>query len=248
VCSSDLLVNDMSCSMMEEPVNTPNNAATDALRSANFAFLKFLTDQPATGDKLGLAMFAKFGTKPATTGAPFATDNPVNAPWIPLQLVIPDEVVSPVFNAGFNGICNTERATSSCGTGDPYPRLLDIGGCTNPEIALRQAINQLTTNADAPYFRGILFESDGLPNCRTDTRLGVFDEDEAKGRAQAAATDAFNNDISIWTVLFHNGDFDPQFMRDMTRGIGFFQDSADAAKLPLLFEEVAKSLPTAFVF
>ena len=101
--------------------------------------------------------------------------------------------------------------------------------------------------------------SDGVPNCDEE---GNFDEGDAIDRAQDAADLALLNGMSIWTVLFHNGSFDPEFMgcdptdangdgvpdnRGLTRGIGFCQSSPNASDLPQMYRQVAESLPTAFV-
>jgi len=233
-----MLVNDLSCSMMEN-----NAAAVTQLRTADQQFYQFLLDHHQAGDQLGLAVFARFGTKPAAQGPPWHTSQITDAPWVPLQLI--PQFGSGVFTSGINGICNTASSTP-CGANDPHPLQGDIGDCTNQAIAIRQAIHEITTKTGAPYFRGIVFESDGLPNCDADGR--ITDVGVAQADSQAAANEAFANDISIWTILYHNGGFDPAFMQSMTRGVGFYQDSPDPSQLSEMLRQVAESLPTAFVF
>jgi hypothetical protein len=80
----------------------------------------------------------------------------------------------------------------------------------------------------------MLLSSDGLPTCST------YD-------AVTQANLAWANDIHIWSVVFHNGAFDPAYMESLVRGVGFSQVSPDPADLPVMFEEVAKSLPTTLV-
>jgi hypothetical protein len=87
--------------------------------------------------------------------------------------------------------------------------------------------------------------SDGLPNC---VGFQNFNEPAATANAYAAANNAWVNDISIWSILFHNGSFDASFMQAMVRGIGFYQASPDASQLPEMYRQVARSLPTAFVY
>jgi Flp pilus assembly protein TadG len=224
-----MMVNDLSCSMMYSPGTAIINS-----RNADLLFYEFLRDRPQAGDMLGLAMFAQKGTKNASAGAPWATLNPTDPPWIPLQLIKNNDAV---FESGINGICNTMYATPCPPSGsDPHPEMWDIGGCTNPGIALNQAVHEITSKTSAPYFRGIVFMSDGLPNCGT------------AADAMAAADNAWTNDISVWSILFHNGSFDATFMQEMVRGIGFYQSSPDAAQLPEMYRQVAQSLPTAFVY
>jgi Flp pilus assembly protein TadG len=221
-----MLIQDMSGSMMYSP-----GTAIQASRQANLAFYTYLKTRPQPGDMLGLAMFAASGTFPASHGEYWATNDPTETPWIPLSLIQGND---PLFTAGMNGICNTLYATACGGGTDPHPRNYDIGECTNPSIALRQATNELIEKTDSTFFRGIVFMSDGMPTC------GPFD-------AVAAADTAWNNDIHIWTVVFHNGSFDPAFMSSLTRGIGFSQVSPNAADLPEMYRQIARALPTAFV-
>src|SRR4029079_15215079 len=111
-----------------------------------------------------------------------------------------------------------------------------IGSCTNPEPALGQAINQLVSGTTTTYFRGMILFTDGEPNCNAAGGGTVAD---ASNRAYAQANIAWNNDISIWTILYHNGPFDPSFNANMVRGIGFSQISPNASDLPAMFAEVA---------
>jgi hypothetical protein len=237
-----MVVNDVSCSMME------NNAfAVTQLRDGDNEFLDFLVDHHQAGDKLGLAMFARFGTIIAGPTGPYRTGTESDAPWIPLQdiLLPPNGDNRQLFKSGINGVCDTLSATP-CGGADPHPLEGDIGDCTNPAIAFSQAVNELVNKTGAPYFRGIVFESDGLPNCDVN---GPISDAQARANALAVVRDAFQkDDIQVWTILYHNGGFNPQFMKDMAQGIGFFQDSPDSTQLSEMFRQVAESLPTAFVF
>lgn len=271
-----MLIQDMSCSMM---TGIPNDAdsAVELSRVANRVFLDFMVNRPQGGDMLGLAMFAQVAANPPFGPNPWGDKGLL--PWLPLSLVEGNE---GLIEERINGICDTNVAGSidlpplgtavgdNClitGAASPhcdengfclFPES-DVGACTNPEPAIRQAISELTTAADDGYFRGILLMSDGVPNCRTDGGGGQID---AINRAKAAANLAEGNGISIWTILFTNGSFDPTFMGcdptdadgdgkqddpGLTRGIGFCQSSPDPSDLPGMYRKVAESLPTAFV-
>lgn len=235
-----VLVQDMSCSMMD----ATTTSAVNISRLANQSFLTYLVTHPQEGDMLGLAMFAQQAVRPPATGTPAgtATNSFTTLPWAPLVLV--DGNIN-LLRDRIDGICNTQNATQPCPlSGANHPTTATIGSCTNPEPALGQAINELKTKTDDTYFRGIVFMSDGVPNCNASGGTNITD---ATNRAYAQATAAWNEDISIWSILYHNGEFDPSFMDAMVRGSGFSQISPEAADLPAMYEEVAKSLPTALV-
>ena len=109
-----------------------------------------------------------------------------------------------------------------------------IGTSTYPGIGMAQARNQLQTRTDLTFFRAIVVSSDGLPNTGT---LKANDE----------ADKAWASDIHIWSIVFHNGSFDAKYMADLIRGVGFSQVSPKVTDLPIMFENVAKSLPTTLV-
>jgi hypothetical protein len=235
-----MLVQDMSCSMMD----STTTSAVNISRLANQTFLSYLMSHPQEGDMLGLAMFAQLAARPPASGTPAGsgTNTFTTVPWAPLLLV---DGNASLLHVRIDGICNTQTTTQPCPiSGQYHPTTATIGSCTNPEPALGQAINELTTKTDDTYFRGIVFMSDGVPNCGAS---GATDTTSATNRAYAQANAAWNEDISIWSILYHNGDFDPAFMDAMVRGSGFSQISPDAADLPAMYEEVAKSLPTALV-
>jgi hypothetical protein len=112
---------------------------------------------------------------------------------------------------------------------------IGIGSCTHPGIAMEQAKNELITRTDqSTFFRGMVVMSDGVANCGP---ISAFTQ----------AEEAWANDINIWSIVFHNGSFNAAYMEGIVRGIGFSQVSPDAADLPLMYETVAKSLPTTLV-
>ncbi len=268
-----MLAVDMSCSMMGSASSV---RAVDYNRLGALTFLDYFVEHPQEGDMIGMSMFAQFANRTPTGPYPYgqkvSSDFPAvttDRPWAPLALVEDDEAV---LRPRFMGICNTDAGTpdsryptnAQCRVGGaPNYNLVYAGGTvvarprqdtngglagtgngigrsTNPEPAVRQAVNELVDKTDGRYFRGIVFMSDGVPN--------VPDEDTAKADALAAADLAWENDISIWSMLYHNGTFDDAFMQDMVRGSGYFLSSPDAADLPAMYEQVAKSIPTALVY
>lgn len=277
-----MLIQDMSGSMMS---GIPNDTrvAIEISRQANLEFLNFLNFRPQSGDLLGLAMFAEVAVNPPFGPHPWG--NTGILPWLSLQSV---EDNDPLIRERINGICDTYVGGAVdigipgplddlCRlTGAPQPHcpvagradrtpcgfpFADIGACTNPAPAVLQAINELTTNSDDGFFRGIVLMSDGLPTC-TESSSGFPFDPRSVADANAAADLADANGISIWTILFHNGSFDPGIMGcdptdsdgdgeqddpGFTRGIGFCQSSPNAADLPDMYRKVAESLPTAFV-
>lgn len=221
-----MLVIDMSCSMMY----SPGQAVQDS-RAGAIAFLDYITERPQGGDKFGVAMFAQYGTLSAGNGSPWRTLVPTTEPWVPLDFIASKK--SDMY-LGLDGICNTLYATN-CGTANaPHPRSSDIGEMTYPGIAIEQAKNQLVNKTSDAYFRGMVVMSDGLPNWGTINAVTAVDS-------------AWANDIHVWTIVFHNGSFNATFMASLVRGIGFSQISPSSADLPAMYEQVAASLPTAFV-
>ncbi|MEQ1565108.1 MAG: pilus assembly protein TadG-related protein [Myxococcota bacterium] len=239
-----MVVQDMSCSMMYRG-GSPVQDSHDAVEE----FVEYLAvTRPQPGDQFGLAMFAGGATKQAGCD-PCYTTSADDPPWLPLSVI---ETQFDLIDAGIDGICQTCAApwqcnqwfwastfTPSCGStngvDNPHPWATDIGECTNPAPGIRQATAQLTEVSDG-YFRGIVLFSDGLPTCG-----------EGQDGAYAAATTAWNNDVNIWSILFHNGSFDTTFMQNLVRGSGFFQSSPDSDQIDEMFQEVARSLPTTFV-
>lgn len=259
-----MLVQDMSCSMMDLGWNgskyyslNQTSSAVNMGRIANLAFLDYFWTHPQDGDMMGLTMFGEFANVAPTNGAPYgARANSVNqAPWLPLVEVATN--YTPI-QTGINGICNTFAAQPCPLSGanhpvayKPYnqyyqstwPTSWDIGSCTNPDPAMDQAIEQLKTTDDS-YFRGMLFFSDGVPNCGT----GFAGGGSATTRAYARADEAWANDIHIWTVLYHNGSFNPSFMSDLVRGVGYYQGSQNPADLPEMYESVGESIQAKTVY
>ncbi|MEQ1507079.1 MAG: TadG family pilus assembly protein [Myxococcota bacterium] len=233
-----MLIQDMSCSMM----GSGTGSAVNLSRIANQSFLTYMSDHAQTGDMLGLAMFAQKGAREISSTRPYGsgTNNASSLPWAPLVEIAPN---LSTLTTRLDGIADTGGAEPSTITGQVHPRDSDIGSCTNPAIAIDQAVYQLVNNTDDTYFRGIVFMSDGLPNCNGS---GNWD-DTADDRAVASVDAAWTQGIHVWTIVFHNGSFDPTFMAGLTRGIGFSQVSPDAADLPEMYEAVARSLPLALV-
>ncbi|MBX2799031.1 MAG: hypothetical protein KTR31_15250, partial [Myxococcales bacterium] len=226
-----MLVQDFSCSM-NGPLGT---GAIDVSREANFIFLAHLVNRPQEDDLLGLAGYAELG---AMEGGGAATDMN-DPPWARLS---PLETELPYLTGQLAGVCNTDLGcpTDPATYTDPtvpYPLMTDIGACTNPSIAMEQAIDQLRDHTDATFFRGMVVMSDGVFNC---------------GGGNTAANDAADlawddYDIHIWTILYTNGSVNITQMENMVRGVGFFQNSPSALDLPEMYERVAESLPTAIV-
>ncbi|MCA9493018.1 MAG: hypothetical protein KC621_23970 [Myxococcales bacterium] len=260
-----MMVIDQSCSMQA----AGNSAAVSLNRVGAMTFLKYFVDHPQDGDMLGMSVFAKYalneptvanpnGIRGQSTTAPGVDERP----WMPLVEV---ETNTSLLATRFAGICRTNSNTnkiggietqsstqcridmatglaSGGGTWVNRHRSTEISSNTNPYPALVQAVNELNERADSPdnrYFKGIVFMTDGVAN--------VPDQTTAENNAIAVANYAWAHDISIWTILYHNGSFDEQFMKDMVRGSGYFASSPDAADLPALYEQVAKSIPTALV-
>lgn len=248
-----MLALDMSCSMMDgNGASTTSSVAI--MRLATKEFLDYIVDRPQAGDRFGIAMFAEWAAIEPTEPLPWGTTCPYSGscgstparpldtmpPWLPLTAIDSQANIDLAYER-LGGICDTDdfSPVHQCegASNLPHPDETDIGGCTNPEAALLQAIDELTIGAQSSDFRGILFMSDGLPNCGT-----------AQAAEDAADLAWGTYGISIWTItITSNGWFDTAFMDGMVRGIGFSQTSDNAAQLPAMFKQVAKSLPTAFV-
>lgn len=225
-----MVVQDMSCSMMGGPAVHESRFAVEAF----FDYIAVKRPQP--GDLFALTMYASSATKVAGC-SPCATTDPMDAPWLPLM---PVKGNFNTISAAIDGICDTTTA-ATCGTvlgvPSPHPLSGDIGQMTNPEPAMLQAVEQLVSGADENYFRGMVVFSDGNAN-----------EGNGQAGAVSAADLAWANDINIWTILLTNGGASPANMMALTRGVGFYQGSGDPTEIKAMFEEVARSLPTTFVF
>jgi hypothetical protein len=221
-----MLVQDMSCSMMDDAAGGgPGSGAIHVAREANRLFLDYLNDHPIDGDMLGLSLFAQRTVD--DTGA--STMTLATTSWAQLREI---ETNFAYLDGKINGICSTSP-WSYCPTGGPMPDA-SIGTCTNQGVGMGQARGQLFTRTDDTFFRGMIVSSDGLPTCVSHD-------------ANTQANLAWAEDIHIWSIVFHNGAFDPAFMEGLVRGVGFSQVSPNAEDLPIMFEEVAKSLPTTLV-
>jgi hypothetical protein len=267
-----MLIQDMSGSMMTGIPGDPNSAI-EYSRQAQRAFVQYISDRPQSGDLIGLAMFAQMsatepiGANPwgtpcgggysctGTGGRPMGT----KPPWLPLQPIDSAEVFPRL-----DGICDSDvgEAGEPCViTGQPSPHLEpildngthywnDVGGCTNPEPAMLQAIDEILTKTDSTYFRAIVLMSDGVPNC--DVNMN-FNEPYAISRALDASDIAAANGIHIYTALYHNGYFNSDFMTSedptvgLIRGQGFGLVSPNASDLSVMLVQIAKSFPTAFM-
>lgn len=142
----------------------------------------------------------------------------------------------------FAGICSTDHGCpddpSTNSTVDTlHPTRQQIGGCTNPSIAMDQAVEELITKTDSSYFRGIVVMSDGRFNCGGGNNA-----------AQNVADLAFDqHGIHVWTVLFAAGSGGADQMSDLVRGYGTFSQSPNVDDLPEIYAGIAASLPTAIV-
>lgn len=230
-----MLVQDMSCSMMA----AGEDSAVNLSRLANRSFLDFLHENTQVGDRIGLAMFAQFGVVEPITAPPWRTDDPLDRPWAPLLSVQQD---FEVLAERIDGICNTADGQPCVLTGAPHPTADDIGQCTNPAIAVEQALNEILAETDPSFLRGIVFMSDGLPNCSADGP-----DAEAAQRLRDVIGAACVNGIHVWSVVYHNGSFDAGLMDDLDCGFGFSRVTPDAADLAAMYQEIARSLPLVIV-
>src|SRR5688572_2793805 len=222
-----MLVQDMSCSMMDSASATKlaGSGAIHIARDANRGFLNYLNDHPMDGDMLGLAVFAQYAAREDGASTNVAT----STPWAQLREI---ETNYAYLDGKMNGICSTSP-WFFCPTGGPMPAK-GIGTSTYPGIGMAQARNQLMTRTDLTFFRALVISSDGLPNSGSIT-------------AASEADKAWASDIHIWSIVFHNGSFDAKYMANLIRGLGFSQVSPKATDLPIMFENVAKALPTTLV-
>ncbi|MEZ4239353.1 MAG: TadG family pilus assembly protein [Myxococcota bacterium] len=242
-----MLVLDLSCSMMDGD-SMSDTSPVAMLRQASDLFYSYVEARPQSGDLFGIATFAEVASRnPDVYGLPWGTNCPAGSavceePWLPLG-----DIGRPTVQQRIDGICDTAYETPDriCGRtgavkvqggflGDPQD---DIGTCTAPHHALTQAVNELLDKASPRYYRAILFMSDGLPNCGS------------QADANAAAFIAGQNDITIYGVTVSKNGNDPDFVQglvDLGADDGFNQVADDAAALPVMFEEVARRLPTVF--
>ncbi len=249
-----MLVQDYSCSMS----NGESPLAIDLSRTASFLFLDYLVAFDQAGDMLGMTGYAEWGATeiPMDGGGGgvdtslggggggvddvvrFAT-TAVDPPFARLSFIATDE---SYLRQRFSAICSTTQGCPTDAATNTTPETVgplaeDIGKCTNPGIAMRQAINELTTKTNDAYFRGMVVMSDGRFNCNGGA-----------GAANDAADDAWNNhDVHIWTVLYHNGKFNVDQMEALIRGYGFLQFSPNPEDLPVMYATIAAALPTAIV-
>ncbi|MEN0063149.1 MAG: TadG family pilus assembly protein [Myxococcota bacterium] len=238
-----MLIQDWSGSMFTGKVPQ----AIDNSREATWGFYQYLSDHPQDGDMLGLAGYAQLGVLEDGFGTEFPTD----PSWA--QLTVNEGAGNKAYlEEKIRGICNSE---DGCPDPDPFgistaadhhPLEDDIGACTNPEIAIRQAMHQLTTKTDITFFRGIVLFSDGVFNCNTD---GSWNSGQANDRAIDAVDEAWNvHGINVWTILLSSGgSVNPSAMANLVRGAGFAQVGNDQTELLNMYLEVARSLPTALV-
>lgn len=234
-----VLVQDWSCSMNGGSFPRP----IDISRRATWGFLDFMVANPQDGDMFGITGYAQFGVAEDLTAVSVNT----GPPWAQLSLI---ETAIPYLREQVAQICNSELGceTDTETNTDPVvhtgPDVGTIGNCTNPGIAMQQAVEELRTRTSNTYFRGMLVMSDGLFNCTT----AGWNTTQAALDAVAAANLAYDtHDIHIWTILYHNGSFDADQLGDLTRGLGFAQASNDVADLPGMYAAVAAALPTAIV-
>ncbi len=220
-----MVVNDMSCSMMDGNCGAVGCGAIHVLRLANLAFLQYFVDHPQEDDRLGLTVFAESSTAPA---------------WgqlVEIASFTPDIVTS------MNGLCSTWLTWPALcdvtvgGTGAPMPPPT-IGGCTSPGTGMEGAIVELTNPAkvDGTFYRAMLLFSDGYANCNGSTT-----------RATDAANTAWANDIHVYAITYSINVGNTTEMESYVRGNGFHIDEADPAQLDDAFRTVAASLPTARV-
>ena len=254
-----MLIQDMSCSMMTgRPGDT--HSAVEYSRRAQRAFVEYMMDRPQPGDLIGLAMFAQYGVvEPIgsppwrtpcgggyTNGCPGGRPLGTEPPWLPLQELEGNALVLQ----RVDGICDTMVGSPCIITGQPNPTMSDIGDCTNPEVAMLQAIDELLLKTDSTYFRAIVLMSDGLPNCGVGGYSSGYD---AMDRAIDAADIAAANGIRIYTALYHNGAFNADFMTSTDPNIGLVRNggfglvSPNASDLSAMMIQIAKSFPTAFM-
>lgn len=244
-----MLVMDMSQSMMTGNIQSANSPVNIG-RTANMGFVDYLVNNPVEGDLLGLSMFGNAANRAPTPAKPRGTpvtpianipNRTTDPPWLPLSFV---ETDLNLIRQRVNGICDT-LDTRLCVPGVQHPLTADVGGVgTNPGPAMYQAVNELTDAArvGATYFKAMVLFSDGYPT----TQWGGMGPNGGVNAANAA----WANDIYIWTILWARSGGDANYMKSLVRGapVAFAQTSQNVSHLPAMYQEVAKSLPTALVY
>jgi len=254
-----MLVQDFSCSMNSGP---DAGRAIDISRNASTLFLDYMTDYNQAGDMLGLAGYAEHGVLGppreeedigASIGGASAfptlatlidklfdrATTSVDRPFVELSYVAEEQAY---LRSMFKSICSTEHGCpddplTGSTVDTPYPTAAKVGTCTNPAIAMRQALEELTSDADPSYFRAMVVMSDGLFNCAGGINA-----------ARAVADEAYNlHGIHIWTVLLTTGSGSADQMREITRGYGTLSETPEVSELPKIYADIAASLPTAIV-
>jgi hypothetical protein len=236
-----MLALDLSCSMMDGNGNSTTSPVA-LLREGTQLFYDYISMRPQSGDMMGIATYSEFASVEPTNPAPMTectpgSPNACDPPWLPLVPMADARV-----QARIDGICDTIPEGGICpATGAPKVEDTQIGFCTSPHHALLQAIEELVANSSERYYRAILFMTDGLPNCNPP---------DAATEARTVAAYAATHGIVIYGVTVTNGwGSDPNFVNDVVslgaEG-GFNQQAASASALPVMFEEVARRLPTVF--
>ncbi len=206
-----MIVQDLSASMVR---------ALPGCRDGAVRYLFTMLDQDRPGDLLGQGLFAEFAAQ--SSGRAALTDT--TPPWA---------VLTPVYAEGVL----RERFSHLCCPDEPLvpdvePVTIAIGGCTNAEPALRQAVAHLERAAPAGAFRAIVLVSGQRFTCG-----GEF------GGARAAADDAWSEGIHIWTIQVEGTAESLVQVPLLTRGSGFFQFVPDVDDVPQAFATAAAALP-----
>jgi Flp pilus assembly protein TadG len=239
-----MLALDLSCSMMDG-----NGASTTSpvalLREGTQLFFDYIAARPQSGDMIGISTYANAASVEPTSPLDYTectpgTPNACEPPWLPLVPMADSRVQDRI-----DGICDTALEGRVCpATGAVKVEQDQIGTCTSPHHALLQAVEELITNSSDRYYRAILFMTDGLPNCNPGGAGAAANE------ARAVASYAATHGIVIYGVTVTNGfGSDPNFVNDvvtLSAEGGFNQQANSASALPVMFEEVARRLPTVF--
>ncbi|MBX2803146.1 MAG: VWA domain-containing protein [Myxococcales bacterium] len=210
-----MIVQDLSSSMNGPP--NESGPIDDAREAADASLTEMLTPfRP--GDRWGLTVFAE-----ATSA------------WAPMAL-LPDG--EQQLREQIAGLCHSD--TGCVDPTLPHVRSDDIGRCTNPGPALREATEQLTELPDPTATRTILLMLDGPTNCG-----------EGLEGALHAVDDAWDaHGVHVHTVrLFgpQRGAYDPATDDSvlLTRGRGTHQAVDRSHELVDAYRAVARSLPLA---
>lgn len=275
-----MLVTDLSCSMMSFAGDQNSAIELSRKASEAFMTFLASQRQPQDNVGLAMfaQLAAAEPTGPNPPGgsplmSPWASDcggtvfcatgrpNGSEPPWLPISPLHIGGVPNPLVFDRIDGICDTQVGVvgDTCLlTGKPSLHLEpildtsesywnDIGGCTNPEPAIYQAVDELLRADLENRFRAIVFVSDGVPNC--DTNMN-WNDANAMSRALAAVNVAAANGIRVYTLLYHNGFFNSDFMTStnpaigLPRNGGFGLVAPNAAAMQPLLIEIAKSFPT----